>query len=249
MINDGAYLDHTFVVSSCDMDIWGYLKPTSLLNICQEVAYIHSSQLGFGYDLLAELNAAWVLSRVHAQIERLPAWREQVRVRTWHKRQSGLFALRDYIFYDSQERPIIKVTTSWLIINTQTRRISRVDRIFGSNSELQLLSYNSDALEAEAERIECMGQATPVGEHKVVYSDMDVNQHVNNARYLEWVCDHSPLQISKEHALKDFTLNFNHEAKFGELILLGAWHQNPTCISIEGTCEGRSVFVGRLNYL
>lgn len=247
-MSHAEYLDHSFTVSSCDMDIWGYLKPTSILNICQESAYMHSSRVGFGFDHLAELNLAWVLSRVHVEIERLPRWREEIELRTWHKRQSGIFALRDYIFYDAEQRAIIKVTTSWIIINIATRRISRVDRVFGADDSLRLVSYNQDALEQEAQRIEMPQEQLPLGEHRVVYSDMDLNHHVNNAKYLEWACDNSPLQMSSHHKLKRFSLNFNHEAKFDDRVALSLAEPHQENLLIEGCCHGSSIFVANLEY-
>ncbi len=97
-MKEGGYLDHIFEVGSCDIDVWGLLKPTSILNICQEAAYMHSTQMGFGFDRLVEQNSAWVLSRVECQLARLPKWHERVRVRTWHKRQSGIFSLIEYMY-------------------------------------------------------------------------------------------------------------------------------------------------------
>ncbi len=242
------YLDYTFEVGSCDIDIWGYLKPTAILNVCQESAYMHSSQVGFGYHNLAESGTAWVLSRVKAEIERLPIWGEQIHLRTWHKGQSGLFSLRDYIFYDAHDIPIIRVTTSWLIINIKTRRITRVDRIFAADDPLRLVEYKCDAIAAEAERLEMPAEQISLGEHHVRYSDMDVNHHVNNTRYMEWACDYSPQQMNPERRLSSFCVNFNHEAKFDEKVALQSCSPTQDKVLIEGSIEGRSIFCAELNY-
>ncbi|MFI3263986.1 MAG: acyl-ACP thioesterase domain-containing protein [Rikenellaceae bacterium] len=242
------YLDHKFEVNSCDMDVWGFFKPISILHVCQDVAYMHSSKHGFGFDELIKLGAAWVLSRVKVEAERLPAWREKIRVRTWHKGQVGIFSLRDYIFYDEQDHPIIRVTTSWLIINIATRRIMRADRVFASDEPFKLITYQENAIETEAERVELPESKITCAEHKVVYSDLDVNHHVNNAKYLEWSCDQSPQQMQKGRHLSSFCLNFNHEAKFGEKVSICQSTPSEDEILFEGDVNGRNIFTARLYY-
>lgn len=242
------YLDHTFDVGSCDMDMWGFMKPTVILNICQEAAYMHSTLLGFGYNTLVAMNLAWVLSRAKVEIERLPVWGERIRVRTWHKRESGLFGLRDYIFFDEELQPIIRATTSWLIINLATRRITRVDRVFGADKPLSVVACPHDAIEQEAPRLSMPEGAHSLEEHRVVYSDVDVNHHVNNAKYLEWACDNSAQQIGKERQLSSFCLNFNHEARFGESISLSGIDADLDTLLLSGDVSARNIFVAELNY-
>ncbi|MFR9503092.1 MAG: acyl-ACP thioesterase domain-containing protein [Rikenellaceae bacterium] len=242
------YLDYTFEVGSCDMDVWGTLKPTSILHICQEVAYMHSTKLGFGFERLQETNTAWVLSRIKVEIDHLPVWHDKITVRTWHKRQSGLFSLRDYIFYDELQQPIIKVTSSWLTINIATRRITRIDRIFNSDDTFNISQYPHDAIAIEAERIEMPQQKVAARDHLVAYSDLDVNNHVNNARYMEWACDNSPQQMDNNSHLSSFILNFNHEATYGELVTLSTAQLNPNSIHVEGSVSGKGIFTALLNY-
>ncbi len=247
-MNSKEYLDHTFEVSSCDMDVWGFLRPTAILNLCQESAYMHSTTMGFGFEHLKANDLAWVLSRVRVEIERLPVWHEKITVRTWHKRESGLFGVRDYIFFDGEQKPIIKVTSSWLIINRSTRRVMRIDRVFGgADGVYSVSSYAQDALESEAEKIDFAEVGMGLGDHSVRYSDLDVNEHVNNAKYLEWACDYSPRQMERGVQLSGFSLNFNHEAKYPETICLsrGA-SDNP--LTIKGEVEGRNIFVAELRY-
>lgn len=209
---------------------------------------MHSTLLGFGFESLHSQNLAWVLSRVRVEAARLPQWREEIRVRTWHKGQSGLFALRDYIFYDSSQQPIIKVTTSWLIINLATRRITRVDRVFGANAQVALLEYNHHAIETEAERVEMPAELKVAGVHKARYSDMDVNQHVNNAKYLEWACDLAPQQSRKENFLSSFCINFNHEMRLGQAVEISRAELGQETEVMEGKIEERSIFTLSLDY-
>ncbi len=245
--NDG-YLDYRFEVSSSDTDVWGFLKPTAILNLCQDVAHMHSTALNFGYDCLSARDLSWVLSRVKVEITRLPQWREKICVRTWHKRQSGLFALRDYILFDQKGEPIMKVTTSWLIINLTSRRLCRVERIFGDEFSLYDNCYASEAISTEAERIELPEEMHFIEDHRVVYSDIDVNRHVNNAQYLEWSCDHSTQQMLPGRVLSGIVINFNHEALFDEVVTLSGADKDADTLLLKGDVAGRDVFAAMLSY-
>ncbi len=245
-----AYLDQEITITSCDVDQRSQLKPASILSICQESAYAHSTLLGFGFDRLIDMNLAWVLSRAQIEITRLPRWREQIRVRTWHKRQSGLFGLRDYIFFDSEGCEIIKVTTSWLIINLSTRRITRIDRVFGGDDAYRLVEYKCSALESEAPRISGGDEGEMLHrEHRVRYSDLDMNQHVNNAKYLEWALDSSPYQMEQGREIQGIIINFNHEAKHDELIELKTSLQESRTAIISGSVAQNEIFCTQLEYV
>ncbi len=246
-MQNNNFFDYTFPVNSCDIDLCGYLKPSLILSHCQESAYQHSAKMGLGYRRLKEVGTAWVLSRIRVECQRVPAWGEQVRIRTWHKGQSRLFSLRDYIFYDHDGCEIIKVTSSWLIINVATRRLTRIDRLFDDDS-LAILEHHASALEDEAQKVELPAEQRAIGEHVVRYSDIDVNQHVNNARYLEWFCDLSPMQAEANRTLSAITLNFNHEALMGEVVSIASANPTESKILLEGTIEGKSIVTAELEY-
>ena len=61
-----------------------YLKPAAFMDMAQEIAYWAAHELGFGYDDLHVHHTAWVLSRMHFHFEKLPKWRDDVSLYTWH---------------------------------------------------------------------------------------------------------------------------------------------------------------------
>ena len=101
------------------------LKPTSFMDLAQEAAGQHAVHLGFGYDDLIATNTAWILSRVNVKFIDAPKWREDITLTTWHKGLNRLFFLRDFILTDKEGRERVKATTSWLILNLETRRLVR----------------------------------------------------------------------------------------------------------------------------
>jgi len=68
----------------------------SLFNYMQDIASDHAIKLGFGRDDLMRDNRFWVLSRIYAEISKLPLWEDSIIIKTWPNGTDKLFALRNY---------------------------------------------------------------------------------------------------------------------------------------------------------
>ena len=88
------------------------LKPTSFMDMAQEMAYLAANEKGFGYDALMEKGTVWVLSRMNIKFLKYPEWRDEVIMTTWHKGPSGPFFLRDFILASAEGEPLVRATSS-----------------------------------------------------------------------------------------------------------------------------------------
>lgn len=219
-----------------DTDASWLLKPASFMNLAQEAAGRHAVYLGFGYDDLIVSNTAWILSRVHVEFIDTPKWREDITLTTWHKGLNRLFFLRDFVLTDAQGKERVKATTSWLVLNLETRRLVRDPKLIEEGTVC-----TENAIETPADKVQMPKDVEPefVMEHKVAYSDIDTNGHANNAMYMHWAMDAVDYDIASTRPVKEFTINFNHETKAGEVVEL-----YKAVVEKE---DGRHVFVeGRL---
>ena len=215
-----------------DTDASWRLKPASFMNLAQEAAGQHAVHLGFGYDDLIVSNTAWILSRVHIEFIDAPKWREDITLTTWHKGLNRLFYLRDFILTDKDGRERVKATTSWLVLNLETRRLVRDPDLIEDGTVC-----TENVIEAPADKVVMPKDIEPVlvMEHAVAYSDLDMNCHVNNAMYMQWAMNAVNYEISSERPVKEFTINFNHEIKPMEVVSIYK--------AIEEKEDGRHVFV------
>ena len=208
------------------------LKPASFMNFAQEAAGNHAVYLGFGYDDLIASNTAWILSRVHVEFIDTPKWKEDITLTTWHKGLNRLFFLRDFILTDKDGRERVKATTSWLILNLETRRLVRDPKLTEDGTVC-----SENVLETPADKVQMPKdiEAVHVMDHLVAYSDVDMNAHANNAMYMQWAMDAVDYDIASTMPVKEFTINFNHETKPGDVVAI------YKARIIEG--EGRRVFI------
>lgn len=199
-----------YTVPCYDTDSAWHLKPASFMNMAQEAAGRHAVYLGFGYDDLIVTNTAWVLSRVHVEYVDTPKWRDEITLTTWHKGLNRLFYLRDFIVTDKDGKERIKATTSWLVLNLETRRLVRDPHLMEDDT-----ICTENVIETPADKVVMPKDVEPelVMEHRVAYSDVDTNGHANNAMYMQWAMDAVNYEIASQRPVREFTINFNHEIK------------------------------------
>ena len=88
---------------------------------------------------------------------------------------------------------------------------------------------------------------TKVGEKRVDYSDVDTNQHANNAKYIVWAMDCLPDSITSSRKVLDVSINFNKEARPGETVEL--YHIVSGDIHfVEGRIADPQVFIVRFTF-
>lgn len=225
-----------------DTDASWRLKPVSFMNLAQEAAGRHAVYLGFGYDDLIKTNTAWILSRLHVQFVNTPLWRDDVTLTTWHKGADRLFFLRDFILTDKEGNPLVKATTSWLVLNLETRRLVRDPKLMEDNTVC-----TENVLEKSADKVQMPRGMEPelVMEHVVVYSDIDMNGHTNNAMYMQWAMDAVDYKVASSIPLKEFTINFNHETRHGDKVdiyRISQESEDGINVFIEGKVDGQSAF-------
>lgn len=206
----------TYTLHSYEVGMNAKALPQCLLNFLLHSAWSHANTSSYSYDLLGEDNQIWVLSRFKAVIEVTPEWGEEITIDTWGKGTDRLFAIRDYIGYRQNGDKFISATSSWLIVDKNTKRPQRLntlERKFNSRTDI----YGLNEVLEKLPQIELC----PTGEmYKIHYSDIDVNKHLTSAKYLQLMFDSFDTDIISKKQLKSFELNFLSEAHLNETITI-----------------------------
>jgi medium-chain acyl-[acyl-carrier-protein] hydrolase len=84
------------------------------------------------------------------------------------------------------------------------------------------------------------------------YSSVDLVGHVNNSRYVEWVCDAFPIEMFQQKRLEFLQINYEHEVRPGEevSILVNQVGGDSRLFAVEG-CNlnnGTSAFQALLRF-
>lgn len=199
-------LKHTqsLTTKSYFINRFGKLSTSFLFWQIQDIAWEHAEILGFGFDNLQKEQQFWVLSRLLVKINRRPKWGEKFTVETWPVGIDGLLALRDIRFIDEKGDTIIQATTSWLVLDLQTKRIKKL--------ELDSIPLHKErSLDQNAGKVKAAKSEESIVFTPALFNEIDVNQHFNSGRYLERIIDSYDFDFHEKMELVEFEVNFAKE--------------------------------------
>jgi acyl-ACP thioesterase len=202
----------------------GQAKFYTLASMLLESAGIHSTIHGFGYDDFRKCNVYWVLSRLHVVMHSYPMMNQLVEVRTWHKGANRLFFMRDYQMFSEDEQLLASATTAWLILDGKTGRPKKL----GPSDNFEEFSVKDrHAIETVPDKLPAITGPDRQVKIKAQYSDLDINQHVNALKYIEWIQDCYDEETYRLVNVKEFQINYQLETRFGEEVEIRMKNGDP----------------------
>jgi acyl-ACP thioesterase len=219
---DGFWEEH-LQIHSYDVNVARRLTMESLLRYFQEAAWNHAEHLKLGYSHLHSRNQVWVLSRMVVVVDSYPEWGQSVVLRTWPCGSMSLLALRDFELLDVNRRRLLGAASGWLVLDLQSRRPQRIEPILGSIRTFP--EYR--AAGTEAAKLAAVADSAAHAVLDVKYSDLDLNDHVNNATYACWILDSYPVDFHRAHRLRSMALNFLAEVGGDDSVTLSTQEVEP----------------------
>lgn len=234
-----------YKVSSYLVNLRGQAGLYAILNLIQDVGWMHAISLKVQ---LGE-NQGWVFTRQKLTMTAWPKWNQTVTIRTW-LRPPGTepFLLRDYEILVGDEK-IGECTSTFTVMDMKTRKIALVDWSAYSN-----LWRQDFKLSHTPAKIIFSDQVEDFAKFEVRNSDIDMNNHVNNTKYAQWVLDAIPLQNLRGGVdLLGYEVNFLAETKSGDVVSVQKTIENrieneTTLIQFQGlrSSDGKPVFTAQL---
>lgn len=220
----------------------GYLKYTDLCNILQLTAGVHAELGGISFSDMQVNDQAWVLSRMRVEIKRLPKWRDIVTVKTWINSLENSRSIRCLELYIGDEK-IIGCETFWAVFNTNTRRPENL-----ALAHEHFEKYPNDkATEVQFSKIDTTIDKTFVAEKTILLSDLDIVNHANSVKYLEWCLDYSNAEMILNQQLESFEMNYLKEVSLSETVSIAKSNSdNPMIFTVNA--NDKVCFALQLNW-
>ncbi|KAE8698377.1 Palmitoyl-acyl carrier protein thioesterase [Hibiscus syriacus] len=229
IVRDGLIFCQNFSIRSYEIGADRSASIETLMNHLQETAINHcrsAGLLGEGFGATPQMskkNLIWVVTRMQVVIDRYPTCMQCDVIKALFDMKDegtlgpvhlGRMGRRDWLVSNSETGEILtRATSVWVMMNKLTRRLSKIpEEVRGEIEPLfmnsgPVLAENSQKLvkldDRSAEYL-CKG-LTPK------WSDLDVNQHVNNVKYIGWILESAPLPILESHELCAMTLEYRRE--------------------------------------
>lgn len=198
-----------------DSDFYKKLKLSSLFNYFQDVASSHAANSGLSVEgLQQEHGVTWVLVKILLKMDRFPNLNEEISVETWPLEPKKLEYERDFIVRDMKGNILAKAISSWVIVGTEKREIQKTELFPG-----KLKSFVQErALDQRLSRIKPCGELLPVYKKTIGYSDIDINGHLNNSKYIDYITDCFSIDKHGKYTVDTIQVNYTSEAVAGETI-------------------------------
>ncbi len=210
-------LSRTFTVRYYEVDAGGRLSVENLCNYMQEVAGLHAEALGVGFELLNSRDLTWVLARWQVCIDKLPKAQDEVILETWPSSVERLRCRREFRLSAGNGEILARASSWWVVVNNKTFKLERVPEFIK-----EIYPESGDYAVADFElRLSQVKDAAVAVCAPVRWSDIDVNDHVNNANYLDWILQSVPRPAEDRclsRGLRQFEINFKSEARPGDIL-------------------------------
>lgn len=195
-------------------------KRISLQNIgafILDAAGMAAKARGFGMDYMHANGLAWVTSRIAIEMTEYPHEYETISIETWVEDCSSIFSTRNFLIYNNKKEVIGQASTLWSMIDFKTRKM--VDLLKTTDLANHVVTTQNELFTMnKPKRVDYKGDDEPTYKHKVVVSDIDMNQHVNSMKYLQWAIDTLSLEEIMNSTVKRLDINYLKEALYNQNI-------------------------------
>ena len=210
------YFDKEFELRYFEMNNLGLATPTIMLALLEETAADHCYSINHSLFDLVKKNVGWVLVSGAMRIERYPSYKEKITIRTWLSSYSTIKGYRENIIFDENQNIIGRAQGLWVFFDIENRKPIP---IFNDIKE-KWGYYNQESININIKKkIEAIDFASHIKQFKVNRFDTDMNKHVNNIRYLQWVIESIPEDIADNYSLYEIDGRFISEAQYGDTVL------------------------------
>jgi medium-chain acyl-[acyl-carrier-protein] hydrolase len=195
-----------YTVRSFQSDRYSKLWIHSIAQFLQESAWKHAEACGAGYSDLMVREKLWILSGLKIKVYHYPVWGEKIVLNTWGNNIEGLFAYRDFQILNEKNEICTAASSAWLIIDYKTHRPCRITEEFQKIPRRGVYSGSG-----QPGRLPALENAESIGSLTVKYSDIDIYQHVTNARYIEWCANWLPGNLWDGSEIDELEINYMSE--------------------------------------
>lgn len=213
-------------IEAADVDFKERLKISSMLTYMQMIADRHAEMLHCSRKQIENDGLCWVIARLRLDIYDCPRYGDTVVLETWPGKPDRLTFPRFFRFTNAAGETVLNAASKYMLINLDTREFVRPD----AADFYKYMEPLREEVNPQPERIRMKNHNRERVFRTPVFSDIDMNGHMNNARYAEWVCDLFPTSAFERKTIGRMQINYVSDAKEGAVIALDVEEENGSFI-------------------
>ena len=207
---------YSFMAEPFQCDFGKHLFMGTLCNQLLNSADYHAHERNMGMKQLNPDGKTWVLSRFSMQLEDIPQMYDKYTITTWVDSTKRYFTHRNFSVKSETGKEYALASTVWAMIDTTTRQpVNLISYKDGYILECATTEYGTGV---KSSRVTLGDNLEMKGEHKVMYSDLDPNGHVNSMKYIDHVFDLFEPSWFNNHLLTLIDVAFVAEGHYGDTL-------------------------------
>lgn len=204
-----------------ESDVNQNMKLPQLLSLALQISGKHSLKLGVSDDVIFnKYNLVWIITEYDIEIDRLPKYAETIEIETEAIAYNKLFCYRDFRIFGQDGQQIMTIHSTFVLMDFDTRKVHTVvDDI--------VKVYECEKIKKiiRGPRYSQLDNPTETLYH-VRFFDLDMNGHVNNSKYFEWLYEVMELDFLSQHVPHRIHLKYIKEIHYGTDI--------HSCVEMDG---------------
>ena len=194
-------------------DMNGHIKLPDVILLSLQVSGMQSIELGVSdKTILEDYNLVWIITDYDIEVVRLPRFAEEITIETEALSYNRLFCYRRFTIYDEAGQEIIHIMTTFVLMDRDSRKVHVVE------PEI-VTPYQSEFSKKliRSPKYENLENPTSKDYH-VRFYDLDMNGHVNNSKYLDWIFEVMGADFLTQYIPKKINIKYVKEVRPGGVI-------------------------------
>ena len=194
-------------------DMNGHIKIPDVILLSLQVSGMQSIELGVSDKAILEnYNLVWIITDYDIEVARLPRFAEEITIETEALSYNRLFCYRRFTIYDEAGQGLIHMMATFVLMDRDSRKVHAVE------SEI-VAPYQSDFDKKLIRGPKYESLNEPVSkDYHVRFYDLDMNGHVNNSKYLDWIFEVMGADFLTQYIPKKINLKYVKEVRPGGVI-------------------------------
>ena len=182
--------EYSWAVRTYECGPDGVATMASVCNWLQEAASLNAEALSFSksnFEASGE-NISWVLTHLKVRMSRFPKWGETVSILTFPRGGRKIVAYRDFVLYGEDGGEIGHATSEWMLIDLASRKVVAIpEGVFAAANTVREPVFGDEPFAKL--RWDCREASSDALVFRARRGDIDLNGHVNNVHYIEWLME------------------------------------------------------------
>ena len=206
-----------YTIATYEIDSSKKATIPALINLMQETAMQQVLIMKVSVWDLEKHHISWVLMRLQLKINKIPQLGDRIKIVTNPSGFEKFFTYRDYRIYDDKDQLIASASSTWLMMDTIKRRMTRIPDFI---LDYQTPNETHPPLPRPLNKLNPFEADQFIDKpFQVNWHDLDFNEHLSNVHYIKWMLETMEDEVLKKGQLQQLDLIYRSEALWKEELI------------------------------